>query len=127
MWLQDMVGLEAPSVQRGDTGVHCQEEGATVNTTLQAQGRFGFWLSTRFEPRCTPEYMYPLTLQGLLKEYMSVVRLWDCRNVAEDAARFREALASVALVAAGCSIVLQVLQLSATLSEGGADAAGLLG
>lgn len=55
-----------------------------------------------------------------------------CRDVAEDAAGFREALASVALVAAGCSLLLQVLQLSATLNEasmgaggGGADGSSL--
>lgn len=43
------------------------------------------------------------------------------RDVAEDAARFREALASVALVAAGCSVLLQVLQLAAVLSGAAAD------
>jgi hypothetical protein len=41
--------------------------------------------------------------------------------VAKDAARFREALASVALVAAGCSVLLQVLQLAAVLSGAAAD------
>lgn len=56
---------------------------------------------------------------------LCVVIMMCCRDVAEDAARFREALGAVVMVAAGCSVLLQLLQLSATISEAHADGLSL--
>ena len=68
----------------------------------------------------TTQHFHTQPLLPLLPLHSSLP--FSCpRDVAEDAARFREALALVALVAAGCTTLLQVLQLTTTLGGAAAD------